>query len=818
MEQNRQCPRCGKYVAADRTYCMSCGVTLGIKCPDCHAVMPVGAKTCTGCGHSFVEKKKLNFRFPLWGWMKKWAHFIVPSALVLLLFFSLIAAAFPVVSLSVYEEETPALEHTLSGFDLMGYFLGGHPYNVDDLLEMEELSKSLPGVKAYLFGMGLGQLTLLFGLIFSLILLAPNLMRLGKATARRLYAPFGIALGGAVLSCGLSIPLSLLLKDEFIRYTDLAEESFRVYTLTLMPYCLILVGLAVLALHLILHLAVFRKKETAEEWSLGRTLLVPVKGAMQITRIALDFLARKKGEKPRRRAEPAFAVTPRFTYYLILLGVALVFTQALLSKVSNIFFWFILLIPFIMLGYVLLAAKALTVKMGSDTTTTEKNTPYTYGFRIGNRLPLAIPFVEACVSIPQSNSVRCTERTVRLSMAPLSGYNMTNTVSFRYRGTYDIGVKYFYVYDFFRMFRMRVDMDEFSTVYVLPRRMNLGETGAHSVSDDTARTVKSPLVVDRLEISDIREYQNGDPLKSIHWKLSSKSETFIVKDYNTGTSNQTVIFCDLTPHYPDEPPKAGEEEAGEASVSKKAKKAQRKAVKAQKKAEAASKAGKKKKSKKKGTDAPLPEAVLAEAETLSAVDTEADAAPVVESKAPEVNVHELASPLYYEDMNEYLADGVVEITIASVLAELRRGHEVLLIWYDRRSEAGVFAYPLRDVDQFERVYHLFATAPLCAPDKKVTALTAMVSDIQSTKQMFMLSTLDAAMLSDLTAMPGISDAESFGSAEVLLYDPSPRFRYPKERALYLNGCREQLATSGLSLSAGTFHLNSSEGGIPHETA
>ena len=93
MEQNRQCPRCGKYVAADRTYCMSCGVTLGIKCPDCHAVMPVGAKTCTGCGHSFVEKKKLNFRFPLWGWMKKWAHFIVPSALVLLLFFSLIAAA-----------------------------------------------------------------------------------------------------------------------------------------------------------------------------------------------------------------------------------------------------------------------------------------------------------------------------------------------------------------------------------------------------------------------------------------------------------------------------------------------------------------------------------------------------------------------------------------------------------------------------------------------------------------------------------------------------------------------------------------------------
>ena len=183
-----------------------------------------------------------------------------------------------------------------------------------------------------------------------------------------------------------------------------------------------------------------------------------------------------------------------------------------------------------------------------------------------------------------------------------------------------------------------------------------------------------------------------------------------------------------------------------------------------------------------------------------------------------VDVHELATPLYYEDMNEYLADGVVELTIASVLAELRRGHEVLLIWYDRRSDAGVFAYPLRDVDQFERIYHLFATAPLCAPAQKVTNLTAMVSDIQSTKQMFMIAGLDNVMLTDLVSLPGVSDAGSFGSVEVLLYNPSIRFRYPKERELYLNGCREQLITSGMSLSAGTFHLNPSEGGTAHENA
>ena len=814
MEQNRQCPRCGKYVAADRTYCMSCGVTLGVKCPDCRAVMPVGAKACTGCGHSFVEKKKLAFKFPLWDFMKKRAGFILSGAVLLLLLFTLLMALFPAVDLTVVAEGKPDEVHSLTGYDLMGYFLGFHSRGTEAFLEIRELEKALPGMQALLFGMGLGWLATVFGLIFSVILLAPNLFRVGKVTARRFYLPFGISLGGALLSCGLTIPLLTLLRDTFTRYTSLAEDSYQLFTTVIAPFFVPFAALGVLALHILLHIAVFRSTEPEkEEWSIAHTLWIPVKGAAMAVRLLLDYVAEKRGDKPRKRGEAPFIVTSRFTYYLILLGVALVFTQALLSKVSNLFFWFVLLLPFILLGYVFLAGKALTVRMESETATTEKNTPYTYSFRIGNRLPLAIPFLEACVSIPQSNSVRCTERTVCLSMAPLSGYTMTNTVPFRYRGTYDIGVKYIYVYDFFRMFRYRVDMEEYSTVYVLPRRMNLSDTQSHSVSDDTARTVKSPLVVDRLEISDIREYQNGDPLKSIHWKLSSKSETFIVKDYNTGTSNQTVIFCDLTPHYPDEPPKAseeGDEKGADKKLLKKERKAQKKAEKAQKKADKADKNKKKKKNKKAKDEAVLP-ADVAEA----AVETETPIRPA-EPARPSVDVHELALPQYYEDMNEYLADGVVEITIASVLAELRRGHEVLLVWYDRRSDAGVFAYPIRDAEQFERIYHLFATAPLCAPDKKVTALTAMVNEIQSTKQMFMLSALDAAMLTDLTTLPGISDAESFGAAEVLLYDPSVRFRYPKERAFYLNGCREQLATSGMSLSAGTFHLNSSEGGIPHE--
>jgi hypothetical protein len=253
--------------------------------------------------------------------------------------------------------------------------------------------------------------------------------------------------------------------------------------------------------------------------------------------------------------------------------------------------------------------------------------------------------------------------------------------------------------------------------------------------------------------------------------------------------------------------------AGKKKLTRKEKKAAKKA----KKEEAKLAADRKKKNKRiketAETHALTDEALQARLDQRAAVAESLDAknnnlnnavnAAAVSAETAEeaVDVHELAAPVLYEDMNEYLADGVVELTIASVLAELRKGHEVLLLWFDRRSDTGVFGYPLRGIDEFENVYHLFATAPLCAPDKKVTSLTAMVSDIQSAKQMFVVSAMDAATVTDLGALPGVSDAGSFGSAEVALYNPEERFRYPRVRALYMEGCREQLATSGLYLTA-----------------
>ena len=440
---------------------------------------------------------------------------------------------------------------------------------------------------------------------------------------------------------------------------------------------------------------------------------------------------------PDGLTEKKFTVTKRFFVWLVLWFVAFNMTQLLRAKASNLFFGFTTFFPVASLVYVLISKAVLKVYMLSDSSTAEKNKPFTYEFKVINESVIPYPFIDAVMRLPLPNSVRCSLRCVKLPAAPQSDYTASGTISFRFRGTYEIGVKSLYVYDFFRMFQLKIQSESYNTVSVLPRRLNDFSPVEQAVSDSTAKTKKSSVSVDKLEVSDVREYRLGDSLKSIHWNLSSKSEEFVVRDYNTGTTDTTCVFCDLSARFPTEPP---------------------------------------------------------EKEFVSPYD---------DSPAPAPDVHELASDAFYEDMNEYCADGVVELAIASVLREIRSGRAVRLLWYDNRSDIGFYNFELHTVHDLESVFRLFATAPMADASEKVSGLCSAISTSEEIKYLFVIPVINDDTIADLCSMPCTSDTSSYGENEVIVYSADERFAHPSERRTYIEGCRAQLAGSGLRLIEGT---------------
>jgi hypothetical protein len=158
------------------------------------------------------------------------------------------------------------------------------------------------------------------------------------------------------------------------------------------------------------------------------------------------------------------------------------------------------------------------------------------------------------------------------------------------------------------------------------------------------------------------------------------------------------------------------------------------------------------------------------------------------------DIHALINDEAYEDMNEYCADGAVELTIAVILRELRSGRDVTLMWYDTRSEMGAFCYDIHSMDDFDVVYRLFSSAPTVPSDKKISRLAATVGDTQDAKVMVVLPVLDDNIIDDVAEIPRIT--------EVIAYSAEERYLYPELRRAFIDQCREQFDARGIKLIDG----------------
>ena len=114
-------------------------------------------------------------------------------------------------------------------------------------------------------------------------------------------------------------------------------------------------------------------------------------------------------------------------------------------------------------------------------------------------------------------------------------------------GNYIVSVKKAGIYDYLGFFKLNKHMKNKSeAVCIVPVTDGKYIETAEKDSDDNCVMI-SGNKKNNGDFSHVREYRNGDRLRNIHWKLSSKSNTLYVKEFLDDSKNYYCYYIETRP-------------------------------------------------------------------------------------------------------------------------------------------------------------------------------------------------------------------------------------------------------------------------------
>lgn len=172
-----------------------------------------------------------------------------------------------------------------------------------------------------------------------------------------------------------------------------------------------------------------------------------------------------------------------------------------------------------------------------------------FAIRLKNRLPILYPKLESWFAVSDLFSGDDRFSSSTMALAPLEVRDCDFPVRFDHLGVYEAGVRQVVMHDLLGLFSGSMKGREVRRIHVEPRVFALDRAYiSDTLSDSEIMLVPTPT--DGSEYAGVREYVWGDPIKTIHWKLSARSEDYLTKQFEGyGTVGVTVVMDFVSPAY-----------------------------------------------------------------------------------------------------------------------------------------------------------------------------------------------------------------------------------------------------------------------------
>ena len=205
----------------------------------------------------------------------------------------------------------------------------------------------------------------------------------------------------------------------------------------------------------------------------------------------------------------------------------------------------------ISLGYALLLRRALALEGMEGTAACLRGETAELRLGIRNRAPLLCPRVEAVFRLTDALGNPGARTEVSFPLAPREGRSFPLTVRFDHVGTCRVGVEEAWVHGLFGLFPLRLRAGAACRVEVAPRVHALDGLPLSDAARAERQRAQVRTSAESMDYAGVREYAFGDPIKTIHWKLSAHAAGYLTKQMECYGNSGVSVLLDLeSPPYP----------------------------------------------------------------------------------------------------------------------------------------------------------------------------------------------------------------------------------------------------------------------------
>ena len=153
--------------------------------------------------------------------------------------------------------------------------------------------------------------------------------------------------------------------------------------------------------------------------------------------------------------------------------------------------------------------------------------------------------VEYSDEIPLNLALQ-SPRQATFALAPGEHINFKYTLRTRQRGVHKIGPLQLKINDPWGTQQMQSWVEEYHELLVYPKVLPIQNIGLPSRLPFGEVRTKHRYFEDPARTTGIREYQPGDPLKKMHWKVSARTGVLHTRQFQPTIALETTIFLNLS--------------------------------------------------------------------------------------------------------------------------------------------------------------------------------------------------------------------------------------------------------------------------------